>query len=98
MVKFLKITPGGRVIECEDIMNHEEFKNSDTVGYSLGIPYIWEHNKYSLAMYVERVERGLFHNNLATDFYHQLRSNNLEDMQIHGNVYVANEDNEKEID
>ena len=98
MVKFLKLTPGYRVIECDDIVNDDEFQSREMVVYSLGQTQVWEHKEYRLLMYVEKDDSDLFHNSVASFLYEKLKSSNYENKPINGRVFITNANDEQEID
>ena len=98
MVKFIKITPGHRVVECNNIWNDERFQRIETVVYPLGKTQVWGHKKYRLLMYVEKDDRELFNNAVATTLFEYLKPSNYEHKPINGRVFITNANDEREID
>jgi hypothetical protein len=91
----VKISPNQEIEEINS-ENNKQFNEMDKDGYSLLVPEIWEYKKYRISFFVENYATE--YNVLATALFNLLYIPNQEQNQkIYGNVYLMNEDDEKEI-
>ena len=96
MVKALKITPNGLIVEVSDLFKDKDFKNMETDGCSLVVPAIWDYNKYKLSMFVECYSKN--YNPSATWLFNNLTSFYKISECINGTVFIANENEDVEVD
>ena len=96
MVKFLKISPTGHISECNDLFRDKDFIDMETDGCVLCHPEKWKHNKYSLTMFVQCYSDEL--NPVASVLFNHLYLNSMIDEEIHGWVFLANENKKGEVD
>ncbi len=97
MVKYLKITPNGRLQACTNIYQDNDFKTMDLETVGLLRPYLWKDKKFNIMLYYEHKSKVL--NKVGSALCSCLRlSNVFEETEITGTVFLANEHEGKDID
>ena len=91
----VKISPNQEIEEINS-GNNKEFIEMDKDGYSLLVPEKWAYKKYKISFFVENYATE--YNLLANELFNLLYIPNYkENQKKYGNVYLMNEDNEKEF-